>query len=67
VNIRAVVDILNKDFDANISADYYSRIDEWRQWWAGYVKAFHMYREVQENGNHKNRELYSLRMAKKVC
>lgn len=67
MNIRAVVDILNKEFDANISADYYTRIDEWRQWWAGYVKAFHLYRELQENGNHKNRELFSLRMAKKIC
>ncbi|MDL2318079.1 hypothetical protein LJC74_03160 [Eubacteriales bacterium OttesenSCG-928-A19] len=67
MNIRAVIDILNKELGANISADYYTRIDEWRQWWAGYVKAFHLYREVQEDGSHKNRELFSLRMAKKVC
>ena len=67
MNIRAVIDILNKEFKANISADYYNRIEEWRQWWAGYVKSFHIYRELQENGAYKNRELYSLRMAKKVC
>lgn len=67
MDIRSVVNILNKEFGANISADYYARIDEWRQWWAGHVKAFHVYREMQENGTHKNRELYSLRMAKKVC
>ena len=67
MNIRAVVDMLNREFGSNISADYYARIDEWRQWWAGYVKAFHHYRELQEGGNYKNRELFSLRMAKKVC
>lgn len=67
MNIRPVVDILNKDFGSNISAEYYARIDEWRQWWAGHVKTFHLYRELQENGNSKRRELYSLRMAKKMC
>lgn len=67
VNTRAVIDILNKELGANISADYYTRIEEWRQWWAGYVKTFHSYRELQENGNHKSRELFTLRMGKKVC
>lgn len=67
MNIRAAIDILNKEFNTNISADYYARIDEWRQWWAGHVKAFHQYRELQETGNYKNRELFSLRMAKKIC
>ena len=67
MNIQAVINILNKEFNANISAEYYSRVEEWRQWWAGYVKTFHHYRELQENGSHKNRDLYSLRMAKKVC
>lgn len=67
MNIQAVVNILNKDFNVNIPADYYTRIEEWRQWWAGHVKAFHAYRELQENGSYKNRDLYSLRMAKKIC
>ncbi len=67
MNIQAVVNILNKDFNANIPADYYTRIELWRQWWAGYVKAFHTYREMQENGGYKSRDLYSLRMAKKIC
>ena len=67
MNIRAVIDEINKEFGANICADYYSRIDEWRQWWAGYVKAFHLYKEVLEDGTQKTRELFSLRMAKKIC
>lgn len=67
MDIKAVVDILNKDFGANISADYYARIGGWREWWTGHVKSFHTYRELQEGGSHKNRELFTLRMAKKIC
>ncbi len=67
MNIRAIINKLNKELDANIAADHYTRIDGWRQWWAGRVKSFHFIREVQESGNYKTRELFSLRMAKKVC
>lgn len=67
MNIRAVIDILSKELGTSIPADYYTHIDEWRQWWAGYVKTFHQYREVQQNGGYKNRDLYTLRMAKKIC
>jgi A118 family predicted phage portal protein len=67
MNIQAVVNILNKEFGASISADYYTRIDEWRQWWAGYVKSFHHFRETTDTGKKKERDLYSMKMAKKIC
>lgn len=67
MDIRAVVNILNKELGANISADYYNRIEEWRQWWAGYVKSFHHYRETTDTGKKKERDLYSMKMAKKIC
>lgn len=67
MDIKVIVDILNKEMDTTISSDYYNSIEEWRQWWAGHVKAFHQYRELQEGGTYKRRDLFSLRMAKKVC
>ncbi|MDL2273440.1 hypothetical protein LJC34_02695 [Oscillospiraceae bacterium OttesenSCG-928-G22] len=67
MNIQAVVNILNKEFGANISAEYYNLIDEWRQWWAGYVKSFHHFRETTDTGKKKERDLYSMKMAKKIC
>lgn len=67
MNIQAVVNILNKEFGASISADYYTRIDEWRQWWAGYVKSFHHFKETTDTGRKKDRDLYSMKMAKKLC
>ena len=67
MNIQAVVNILNKELGANIPSDYYTRIEEWRQWWAGYVKSFHQFRETTDNGRKKTRDLYSLKMAKKLC
>lgn len=62
-----MINILNKEFEANISADYYNHIEEWRQWWAGYVKSFHKFSETTNTGRKKERTLYSLRMAKKIC
>lgn len=67
MNIQAVVHILNKELGANIPSNYYTRIEEWRQWWAGYVKSFHQFRETTDTGRKKARDLYSMKMAKKLC
>lgn len=67
MDIRAVVNIINKELGATISPDYYSHIEEWRQWWAGYVGSFHHFRETTDIGKKKERDLYSMKMAKKIC
>lgn len=67
MDIKMIVDELNKTTGVEIDPSYYLMIDEWRQWWAGYVKSFHRYRELQDRGGYKVRDLYTLRMAKKVC
>lgn len=67
MDIRAVINILNKELSANISADYYTRIEDWQQWWAGYVKSFHKFSETTDTGRKKERTLYSMKMAKKIC
>lgn len=67
MDIQAVIKLLNKELGANITADYYRLIEEWRQWWAGYVKSFHKFSETTDTGKKKERTLYSMKMAKKVC
>ncbi len=67
INVQAVINALNKELGGDMSAEYYSHIDEWRQWWAGYSKAFHDYSETTDTGKKRARKMYSLRMAKKIC
>ncbi len=48
-------------------ADYYSaHIELWQDWWRGYYKPFHRY-SVNNGKKHLHRDLYTLKMAKKVC
>lgn len=61
-----IIDILNKEFGYEIKSDYYTHISEWTDWWKGYRKEFHEFHE-KCNGRRIDRQLYSLRMAKKVC
>lgn len=67
MDVQAIVKVLNKELDTNITSDYYNRIEEWRQWWAGYVKSFHQFSETTDTGKKKERKLYSMKMAKKIC
>lgn len=48
------------------SGEMYNYIDCWRDWWQGYNKAFHRYKE--RNGNKLvSRDIFSMKMAKRVC
>lgn len=46
--------------------DYYSNIGNWLEWYKGNVKSFHTIR-VSNGLTTPNREIYSLKMAKRVC
>lgn len=61
-----IIDILNKEFGYEIKSSYYSHILEWDDWWRGYRKDFHQFHE-KSNGKRIDRQLYSLKMAKKIC
>lgn len=57
---------INSNFGYNISNKYYEYIDEWLDWWRGYHTKFHRY--FHNNGKTLiERDLYSLKMGKKVC
>jgi len=67
MNIKAILAILRNEIGIDISADYYSRIDNWQQWWSGYAETFHRYNQINADGTQIKRDLFSMRMAKKVC
>ncbi|MDY2847990.1 MAG: hypothetical protein SOU50_07215, partial [Oscillospiraceae bacterium] len=63
-----IIDFINQKFGCSISADYYNKyISLWEDWWRGYYKPFHHF--IRTNGTEKpiERNIYSLKMAKKVC
>lgn len=65
--ISLAVGYLNKKLKTNIDTEYYSHIQTWRNWWEGYVEKVHSYKELGLDNRPRKRELYRLRMAKKVC
>ncbi len=49
-----------------MKADYYSRIEEWANWYKGYYEPFHRI-TFYDGRRHHYRDMYSLKMAKKIC
>lgn len=66
-SVGLVVDYLNKAYETEIKTEYYSHIKEWRDWWRGYYKPFHSYQELGVDNAPRQRKLYRLNMAKRVC
>ena len=64
--IALAAEHLEKKFGCKLDTKYYSTIRTWRDWWRGYVKEAHSYRELGVDGTVKQRKLYSFGMAKKV-
>lgn len=48
------------------NSSYYSNISEWLDWYKGYIKSFHSVR-VSNGLSTPSRDIYSLKMAKRVC
>ena len=67
MNIGSIINLLNKEKQYNLSTGYYSKVDEWKDWWRGFHEPFHQYRELAGDNGMKTRKLYTLKMAKKVC
>lgn len=66
MNIESVIKYLNKELGYDISSSYYKNIKDWQDWWKGFHQPFHEFTEVN-GAQTKKRELYTLKMAKKVC
>ena len=61
-----VIEWLNKRFGCNIQQDYYDMIAIWRSWWEGFYSPFH-HIKVYDGKNLRHRDMYTMKMAKKVC
>ncbi len=62
----SVISWINSRYGYQLSADYYEYIEIWKDWWKGYYEPFH--KITFENGeNKKSRDMYTMKMAKKVC
>lgn len=57
MNITQFIKYLNKTKKWGIQSQYYSYIDEWRQWWAGYHPSFHRINECGLDGTHHARTI----------
>ncbi|MCI5924650.1 MAG: hypothetical protein SOR38_09170 [Oscillospiraceae bacterium] len=67
MDIRQVIDYINKHLGYDVDSRIYAYVDLWTDWWKGYHRPFHTYSEDAGNGQRIERQLYTLRMAKKVC
>lgn len=67
MDIRQVIDYINKHLGYDVDNRIYAYVDLWTNWWRGYHRPFHAYIEDAGNGSRVERRLYTLRMAKKVC
>lgn len=65
--MRQILELLNRERGLSLDARTYERIREWRDWWRGYHAPFHSFREQDSAGGTVRRQLFSMRMAKKVC
>ena len=66
MNIGLIINLLNKERGYGLSSEYYSKVDEWRDWWRGFHKPFHEFRELTGD-QMQTRKLFTLKMGKKVC
>lgn len=67
MDIIEFIKYLNQTKGWKLQGSYYSYINEWRQWWEGNVPSFHTIRSTGLTGQQMKREMFRLRMAKKVC
>ena len=67
MNIQKFVAYLNQLKGWHIEGAYYSLITEWRDWWRGNYAPFHTVREMSLKGGTYKRQMYRLRMPKRVC
>ena len=65
--IQLAADHLSRKYGTEIPTAYYSHVRTWRDWWRGYYKPFHSYQELGLDNAPRQRELFKMDMAKRVC
>jgi A118 family predicted phage portal protein len=68
LKIETIIEYLKKELGyEDLPSSYYKHIAEWIAWWRGFYKPFHQFTERGSDNRLIKRELYTLKMAKKVC
>lgn len=67
MNILQFITYINKRKGWHIQGSYYAYIDQWRQWWKGSYAPFHKVKFAGMDGAIHSREMYRLRMPKRLC
>ena len=67
MDITQFISYINKRKGWHIQGSYYSYILDWRQWWQGNYPAFHTVRYSGMDGAIHTRQMYRLRMPKRIC
>lgn len=67
MNITQFIKYLNKSRNWQIQGSYYTHIEEWKNWWRGWYKPFHLIRELKFDGTLCGREMYRMKMPKRAC
>lgn len=65
--IKRAIEYLNQKYGYELNSNYYENINVWLNWWKGLHEPFHNYRELGYDKRVIKREMYTLKMAKKVC
>lgn len=68
MKIETVIEYLKKGLGyEDLPSSYYAHIADWIAWWRGFYKPFHRFVERGSDNRLIERELYTLKMAKKAC
>ena len=68
MQIDTVIEYLKKELKyEDLPSAYYTHIAEWAAWWRGFYKPFHQFAERSSDNRIIKRDLYTLKMAKKIC
>jgi len=67
MDITKFIAFLNKSRGWDLKPDYYTKIEEWKQWWKGEYPPFHLVKECLLDGRESKRTMASMRMPKRVC
>ncbi|MCI8623242.1 MAG: hypothetical protein HFG26_06205 [Provencibacterium sp.] len=67
MKIETLIERLSAERSFPLDGAVYEQIRQWKAWWRGMYPPFHRFQELDSRGGLAQRQLYSLRMAKKIC
>lgn len=63
---KYIINWLNSNYGYSLKSNYYDVIEEWKHWWSGWHEPFHRVK-FNDGGQVRSRDMYTMKMAKKIC